>query len=131
MKNLLKKILSAACVYYTVGTLLLFLVLLILTVNQGPKIPGLLNVILIFPFCLSLAGGNALLARAPFSKASCRFLHFGILLSAFLFFLWLPSNTAKSFGSGLIAALLFSILYWVVLGIVALTVKRFRSFKEE
>jgi len=74
MKNLLRKILSAACVYYTVGTLLLFLVLAIATANQGPKIPGLFNVILIFPFCLSLSGANTLRASQPFSKTACRFL---------------------------------------------------------
>ena len=128
MKSTIKKILSDACVYYTVGTLLLYLFIAIL---DSTKIPSILNVILIFPFCVSLAGARLLTHRELFSPTGRRLLHFGILELAFFLFLWLPSGVQKTFPSALITLFWVAVIYWLAFLTVRLTVHRYRSFKEE
>lgn len=128
MKSIIKKILSDACVYYTVGTLLLYLLIAVL---DSTKIPSILNVILIFPFCVSLACAKQLNRLESLSPAGRQLLHFGILELAFFLFLWIPSGVMKTLPSALITLFLVAAVYWLVFLIARLTVYRYNSIKEE
>ena len=131
MKSIYQKILTLGCIYYTAGTILLFLALAIFNAAEKNMIPNIFNVILLFPFFVALAAARELVLRKPFSAAGCRWAHYGIVITAFMLFLWLPSGTVKTVTAGLVAILLVSMAYWSLIGIVALTKMRYRSIREE
>ncbi len=131
MKTTAKKILTDAAVLYTVGTLLLYLIALIVDPDGLSMVVGLLNAILIFPFCLCFSMARALVRSKRIGPAAGRLSHFGIVILAFFLFLWLPSGTIKTFPSAMITLLLVSLLYWLGFLIAKGTVHRYRSIKEE
>ena len=131
MKPIFKKILTVGCIYYTAGTILLFLALAIFNAAEKNMIPNIFNVILLFPFFVALAAARELVLSKPFSAAGCRWAHYGIVITAFMLFLFLPSGTNKTIATSLGAILLVSAVYWLAIGILALTKKRYHGIQEE
>ena len=127
--SILKKLFTGACVYFSIFTLALLLINLFLKGTAEIAI-GVLNILLLFPFALSLSAG-ALIRGSRLSGALSNFLHYLIFTAAFLLFLWLPSNMTKNLTNGLLIFVLITLGYWLVFLIGRLTVKRFHSFKEE
>ncbi len=128
MKNLIRSILTKLCIYYTVTSLIFLTVILAIS----GRIEGVIstNSALMFPFSLALALADQLLS-CNLPRAARRLLHYVILLLAFYLLLWLPINLKASPTAHFTILLLVSAVYWLILGIIRLTVYRFRSFREE
>ena len=127
----LKKLFTVACVYYAIFSLALLLINVILVGSTDGMVIGVLNVLLLFPFALSLSGAEFLRKSEKLSSVARILLHYLIFAAALLLFLWLPSNMTKSLSNGIMILLLFTLAYWLVYLIYRLTVKRIRSIREE
>ncbi len=127
----IKRLLVGACIYYSVFSLVLLIINVILNGQVAGTALSVPNVLLLFPFSFSLSGAEFIRKSDKLSGGIRVLLHYLILSVAFLLFLWLPSNAKKTLESALLLVLLESIIYWVVFAICRLTVKRFHSFKEE
>lgn len=127
----LKKLFTVACVYYAIFSLALLLINVILVGSTDGMVIGVLNVLLLFPFALSLSGAEFLRKSEKLSGVARILLHYLIFAAALLLFLWLPSNMTKSLSNGIMILLLFTLAYWLVYLIYRLTVKRIRSIREE
>lgn len=128
----MKQLFTGACVYYAIASLLM--ILLGLLSNNGfanVKVVPVLNLVLLFPFGLLMSAGQMLLKAESLLKALRLPLHYIITLVAFFLFLLLPANANAKAGYYLIGLLLMSLVYWIGYLIIALTKKRFHSFKEE
>ncbi len=128
--TLVKKWLTDTCIWFTVITLILMIIPVILGSSLESK-PYVKQFLFILPFSLSFSAAQMLLRAKPLSSSAKRVLHYLITLLAFYLFLWLPAKSISGFTAVLIALFLLSILYWLIFLIVFLTKKRFRSFTEE
>ena len=128
---IIKKLLTGACVYYSVFSLILLTVSVLFKGGIENVGIGVLNVLLLFPFAFALSGAEFVRKNTKISGAARLLLHYLILSAAFLLFLWLPSNMTKNLGNGLMMLLIVTVLYWLIFLICRLTVKRFHSFREE
>ena len=126
---ILKKLLTGACVYFTVCTVLLLIINLLLKDSAEIAI-GVLNILLLFPFALSLSAGS-LIRESKLSGVLRAVLHYFVFTAAFMLFLWLPSRMTKSLTNVLIMLVLITVGYWLVFLVSRFTVHRFHSFKEE
>ena len=129
--TLIKQLLTGACVYYAIASLLLLLINILIKGSISEVAISVLNVVLLFPFGLAMSGAQMLLKSPSLPKLAGMLLHFTITLTAFLLFLLLPANPHAKAGYYLIALLLVAILYWIGYAVVTLTKKRFQSFREE
>lgn len=129
--SVLKKLFTGACIYYAAFSLALLLINVILAGGAAGKIPGVLNMLLLFPFSLLLSGAEFIRKNDRLSEIVRISLHYLIFTTACILFLWLPSNASKEFRFVLGMIVLISLLYWLVYLICRLTVKRFHSFREE
>ena len=129
--NFLKQLLTRTCVYYSIFSILLILIPIILKGGINNFVIEILNVLLLFPFsfCLSLAGW--LKKNGQFPHALRRLFHYLIVTASILLFLWLPSNTSKGLILGIGIFTLITISYWLVVLICHFTVKRYHNLKEE
>ena len=130
ISEILKKLFTGACIYYSAASVALILLKLILSGAQNSVI-SVISFLLLFPFGLTVSGAQMVYRRSPLPSWSRLLLHFLMILSAFFLFLWLPAQSHASAGSTLVALFLLTVAYWVVFLIVKLTVKRFHSIKEE
>ena len=127
----LKKIWIGACRYYTVLSILVLLLVLAFGASLNNMMVNSLSFLLLFPFSLSLAASSVLKEQEslpPFARGLLRYL---LVLAAFLLCVWLPAVPASTLMNWVFAIVLFTLLYWAVIGIVALTKKRFHSYREE
>ena len=130
ISNIFKTILTGACVYYAVASLILLLMKLILD-GDLDGIISVGNFLLLFPFGLAVSGAQFIYRLSPLPRWARMLLHYFISLAAFLLFLWLPSRARVSPSSTPIALFLLSLLYWAVYLLGSLAKKRFHSFREE
>lgn len=126
-----KRLLTGACVYYSVFSLVLLIINVIINGQVAGTALSVLNVLLLFPFSLSLSGAEFIRKSDKLSGGVRVLLHYLILAAAFLLFLWAPSGAQKTIQSALLLLFLVSVVYWIIFAICRLTVKRFHSFKEE
>lgn len=129
--TVLKKLFTAASVYYAVFSLALLLINVILTGGTDGKVIGVLNVLLLFPFSFALSSAEFLRKSNKLSGVTRMLLHYLIFAAAFLLFLWAPSKTTKNLTNAIFMLLLFTLVYWVVYLIGHLTAKRINSIREE
>jgi hypothetical protein len=127
----IKRLLVGACVYYSVFSLMLLIINVIINGQVAGSALSVPNVLLLFPFSFSLSGAEFIRKSEKLSGGVRMLLHYLILAAAFLLFLWAPSNAQKTIQSALLLLFLESIVYWIVYAVCHLTVKRFHSFKEE
>ena len=85
----LKKLFTVACVYYAIFSLALLLINVILVGSTDGMVIGVLNVLLLFPFALSLSGAEFLRKSEKLSGVARILLHDLIFAAALLLFLWL------------------------------------------
>ena len=131
ISTLIKTLLTGACVYYAVFSLLLIVIGIILKGGISDVAISVVNMALLFPFGLVMTGAQLLAKSEAFSKILRTLLHYLITLVAFFLFLLLPANPSAKGSYYLVGLLMISILYWLAFAIVAITKKRLRSFKEE
>ncbi len=127
----IKRLLVGACIYYSVFSLLLLTINVMINGQVAGSVLSVPNVLMLFPFAFSLSGAEFIRKSDKLSGGVRVLLHYLILAAAFLLFLWAPSNAQKTIQSALLLLFLESIVYWIVYAVCHLTVKRFHSFKEE
>ena len=127
----IKRLFIGACVYYSIFSLLLLLINVIINGKVAGSVLSVPNILLLFPFAFSLSGAEFIRKSDKLSGGIRVLLHYLILAAAFLLFLWFPSNAQKTIQSAILVLFLESIVYWIVFAICHLTVKRYHSFKEE
>ena len=127
----IKRLFIGACVYYSIFSLLLLLINVIINGEVAGSVLSVPNILLLFPFAFSLSGAEFIRKSDKLSGGIRVLLHYLILAAAFLLFLWFPSNAQKTLQSAFLLLFLESVVYWIVFAICHLTVKRYHSFKEE
>ena len=127
----IKRLFIGACVYYSIFSLLLLLITVIISGQSSGSILSVPNILLLFPFSFSLSGAEFIRKSDKLSSGIRLLLHYVILAAAFLLFLWAPSNAQKTIQSAFMLLFLESVVYWIVVAICHLTAKRYHSFKEE
>ena len=126
-----KKWLCGGCVYFTVISML-FIFLNFITGNANDM--GRINTVSflwMFPcgLCLSFAG--ILLKSQKLPRWARFLLHYLITVLSIYLFLILPSNFHLSGSTVLILVILLTALYWLLFGLVALTLYRVRRLMSE
>ena len=127
----IKRLFIGACVYYSIFSLLLLLINVIINGKVAGSVLSVPNILLLFPFSFSVSGAEFIRKSDKLSGGIRVLLHYLILAAAFLLFLWFPSNAQKTIQSAFLLLFLESVVYWIVFAICHLTVKRYHSFKEE
>ena len=127
----IKRLFIGACVYYSIFSLLLLLINVIINGEVAGSVLSVPNILLLFHFAFSLSGAEFIRKSDKLSGGIRVLLHYLILAAAFLLFLWFPSNAQKTLQSAFLLLFLESVVYWIVFAICHLTVKRYHSFKEE
>ena len=129
--KLFKKWLADACVYFTVISIIMILGNFLL---NGAENPGRIHsgsFLLFFPFGLCLSAAGLLFSSKKLPTWAKYLLHFCITDLSLFLFLWLPSNSAAQASTGLIMLTLFSVLYWIFLGLAVWIRGRVRKLMEE
>jgi len=129
-KNL-KRWLGGGCIYFTLISL--FIILLNLAM-AGDDSLGRINTpafLLFFPFGLALSAAEMLLRNKKIARWIAYLSHYVISVASVYIFLWLPSGTVASPSTPLLIMVLFSVLYWMVFGLVLLIRNRVRKLMEE
>ena len=129
--TVLKRLFTTASVYYSITTITLLIINVILTGGAEGKIIGVWNVLLLYPFALAWSGAEFLRKNQRLNRSVGSLLHYLIVAVAFLLFLWLPSNSTKSFTGAVLMFFVVTVCYWVIYLISYLTVKRIQDIKEE
>lgn len=130
-KSYVKKILTHACVCFTVTA---FLLLVLYWIINADMTRGLhpLALVLIFPFSLFFATANVLLRHAPWPRSLAVTVHFILTVGGVMLFLYLPNRPAGSTASGgLIFFFFVAVAYAVVMGIIALVRGRAKRLRAE
>ena len=112
----LKKWLGGACVWFTAASLVMLLIGILFLPNMDYI--ATLSYLLFFPFglCMSCAG---MLLRAERIAPTWRILlHFVITLASFILFVFLPSGVTLTLPFIFFFLLLFSIIYWIIIGVL-------------
>lgn len=126
-----KNWLRGGCVYFTVIALFVILLNFITgNVDDVGRINTLLF-LLMFPcgLCLSFAG--ILLKFKKIPRWARWLLHYLITLLSFYLFLVLPSDAKFNGSSLLVLFVLATVIYWIVIGLVSLTLHRVRRLLSE
>ena len=130
--KLFKKWLADGCVYFTVTALIMMTISLLLddgsSAGSGIRTEAFF---LFFPFGLSLSAAGLLFSSKSLPSWAKYLLHFLITDLSLFLFLWQPSNSGAKASTGLIMLVLFSILYWIFLGLAVWIRSRVRKLMEE
>ena len=126
-----KKWLADACVYFTAIALIMILGNLILNGFKDADNIHAGSFLLFFPFGLCLSAAGLLFSSKSLPSWAKYLLHFAITDLSLFLFLWLPSNSGAQASTGIIMLTLFSILYWIFLGLVVWIRSRVRKLMEE
>ena len=129
--KLFRKWLADGCVYFTATALIMIFGNLLVSGadNVGRIHAG--SFLLFFPFGLCLSAAGLLFSSQKLPSWSKYLLHFLITDLSLFLFLWLPSNSSAQASTGLIMLTLFSVLYWIFLGLVVWIRSRVRKLMEE
>ncbi len=131
-RQILKAWLTRACVYFTVVSLIL--VALQLFSNSGKLEDvhiSVLSFFLVFPFGLCLSGAGLLFDVTSLPGWAKRLLHYIITVLSLFVFLYLPANAAVSPTTGLIMLTVFTVFYWIFLGLAVWFRSRVRKLMSE
>ena len=127
----LNRLFTTASVYFSITTLTLLIINVIMTGGAEGRIIGVWNILLLYPFALAWSGAELIRQNQRLSVGGRTILHYLIVVAAFLLFLWLPSNTTKSASGAFLMFFLVTVCYWVIYLICRFTAKRIQSIKEE
>ena len=128
IKQTIKKILTDACVLFSLITAAYALIVWLTYVNQAQVLMEAGRVVLFFVFSLLVSGANGIYRSRSLSGALRLLLHFLICTLAFYLCFLLPLSMPGS--SVLVGLVFFVLIYFIVMGIVAGIVSRFRKNRE-
>lgn len=128
IKQTIKKILTDACVLFSLITAAYALIVWLTYVNQNQVLLEAGRVVLFFVFSLLVSGANGIYRYQPLSSALRLVLHFLICTLSFYLCFLLPLSMP---GSSVLVGLIFFILaYLLIMGIIAGLASRFRKNRE-
>ncbi len=128
IKQTVKKILTDACVLFSLITAAYALIVYLAYVKQDQVLMEAGRVLLFFVFSLLVSGANGIYRYKPLSGALRLLLHFLICTLAFYLCFLLPLSMP---GSSVLVGLVFFVLaYFLVMGIFAWIASRFRKNRE-
>lgn len=130
MKTFLKW-LTQGCVYFTVLSLLIILVNLLMTEGAASKGISPVAFLLFFPCGLCMSAGGLLLRKNTIPRWGRYLLHYVISVLAVFLMLYLPVSTSSNPMNKLLMFILLSVVYWVLFGVVMLIYTRVRRLLTE
>lgn len=130
MKTFLKW-LTQGCVYFTVLSLLIILVNLLMTEGAASKGISPVAFLLFFPCGLCMSAGGLLLHSNTIPRWGRYLLHYVISVLAIFLMLYLPVSTNSNPMNKLLMFILLSVVYWALFGIVMLIYTRVRRLLAE
>ena len=129
IKTWIRKIMTEASVLFTVITAVYALLTWLFNSHEPRVLLDALRILLFFFFSLLLATANTIYRNATFSGGLRLLVHFLISSSAFFFCFLIPLGMQPS--GAMVGMLLFVLLYFIIAGIIALFVSRFRKNRDE
>lgn len=123
--DIFKRWLTGGCIFFTVFSVCLILLKLLLDGTAEGNI-SLLHFLLLFPCGLCVSAANQL-SQTSLSEGVRLLLHYLITTLSVFAFLWLPSDNAKDLVKNLLAFAVITLLYWLI----HLISRRFRNRKKE
>lgn len=120
-----------ACVWFSAVSLALILLNLILFSDGTASAIDSVRFLLLFPFSLCASAAGLISQSGKIPRWARVLLHYLIVVVAAMCFLWLPSVSGVRGVTVLIMLVLFTIIYWILFGLVHLIRKRIRLLLEE
>ena len=117
-KELIKKIMLSACVYYTVTTFLLIFLFWLFT-GDAARAMHPVALMLILPFSACFATANRIFKSPKLARWQRVLTHYAITMAGIFLFLFLP-NKAKnqSAGGAFLLLLILTLIYALIMGTV-------------
>jgi len=117
-KELLKRIMLSACVYYTVTTFLLIF-LFWLFAGDITRAMHPVALMLILPFCVCFATANRIFKSQKLARWQRVLTHYAITMASIFLFLFLP-NKAKGqpVGGAFLLLLILTLIYALIMGTI-------------
>ena len=117
-KELFKKIMLAACVYYTATTFFMIFLFWLLS-NDITRAMHPVALMLILPFCICFATANRIFKAQSLSRWKRVLSHYSITMAAlFLFLFWPNKNEGQSAGSAFLLLLILTLIYALIMGTI-------------
>ena len=129
MKQLIKRLFSGTCLWFTLLAVGLMLIRLIAE-GSGDGIIEIPRFLLLLPCGLFLAAAGTIYRNTALAGWARLLLHYLFCMLAFFLFLWLPAG-GRTAVKNLLAILFFTLIYAAVFAVVLLTRKRIRGIREE
>ncbi len=126
IKGFIKKALSHACAYFTLIMLGYIIIAAIINVGDDALLLDGVRTVLFFLFSLLWACANVIFSLKNIGGGIRLFVHYLIMLFAFFTCLLLPLGSLKASGY-LIGAVIFTIVYFAVMGIIHLISSKFKA----
>ncbi len=123
--------LRSGCVYFTVISLLMLLINIALMDGSEDFSISPTSFLLILPMGLTLSLAELLYRLPAMPRWGGALLHYGLTLLSFLFFMWLPLNSAVTPSTTFLLFTVLSVIYWVVWFLVHLIRGRIRRLMDE
>ncbi len=131
MKKYIKKIVTAACIYYTAATFLILFLYWALNSDLSRGVQPR-SLIFILPFAICFATANVIFGHAPIGPGMRVLLHFLLTVGGAWIFLYLPGRDPAAAGSqGLILFLALTILYAIIMGAVLVFKARIKRVQRD
>lgn len=128
LKKLIKKIISSACIYYTIISAVYMLIMTFITTDDAPAVEAS-RVLLFFVFSILWAIADALKRFKAIPFPFGRIIHFIICIFGLYSCFMLPVRmTPSNILTGLI---IFSLIYWIYVGLKAFFASRLKINREE
>lgn len=125
-----KKWLSGGCVYFTVISMLMILLLAAISTDGSQPNINVPAFLLMFPCGLCFSAAGMLMEAKAIARWIRILSHYLIAVFAVLLFVILPNFSGR--GSTLmVLVIFFSALYWIIFGLVALMRSRVQKLLEE
>ncbi len=129
LKKQIKKTLCNTCILFTVLIITYTFIVMLLNINaQSIQLDGARTVLFFF-FSFMISVANTIFSTRAIPAALRLFIHF--LISAFAFYFCLMLPTEPTAANTLIGMTLFTVIYFIVCGLIYIFRSRYKRLSEE
>lgn len=129
IKQFFKRLLTDTSVYFTLLAAAYSALMLVVNVTEDEVLLSAARLLFLFLFAVLAALGRGVLRARQLPRGVRVLAHYGALLLAFYLCLLLPAGMRAA--QVLVGLVLFTVLYFIVAGITALFLARFRANQPE
>lgn len=129
IKQFFKRLLTDTSVYFTLLAAAYSALMLVVNVTEDEVLLSAARLLFLFLFAVLAALGRSVLRARQLPRGVRVLAHYGALLLAFYLCLLLPAGMRAA--QVLVGLVLFTVLYFIVAGIAALFLARFRANQPE